>query len=202
MLEILPKSTNHPETICRFRCDCGVEKEARISSIAKGSTRSCGCLQREVASRLAKETTTHGRAAKGHSDRTYKSWTSMIERCTNQNAINWDLYGGRGIEISPRWRESFENFLEDMGERPHGHSLDRKNNSLGYSKENCQWATPTQQGRNNRRNYMMTFNGETLCLAEWSERLKIDRHTIRMRIKYGWTVERALSTPLRGTYSA
>lgn len=80
---------------------------------------------------------------------TYRSWDSMKQRCNNKNVDQWDDYGGRGINYTQEWAR-FENFLSDMGERPEGTSLDRINNDLGYSKENCRWATKKQQQNNQK----------------------------------------------------
>lgn len=117
----------------------------------------------------------------------------MKHRCADSND---NRYGGRGISFDVRW-ESFSSFLEDMGERPAGKTLDRINNSLGYSKQNCQWATPKQQQNNRRNNVMLEFNGQTMTEAQWAERLGCNRITLKTRRRRGWTVEETLSTPIR-----
>ena len=168
---------------CRCRCDCGTVKQVRAYSLRAGTTRSCGCLY-----------TRHGYGGK-HKSGTYSSWANMISRCTNKNH-SWANYGGRGITVCKRWLK-FENFLSDMGECPLGHSIDRRDNSLGYKPGNCRWTTPKQQARNKRTNKLLTFNGETLCLIEWAEKLGMSEDVIGSRILSGWTIERALTTPLR-----
>ena len=90
---------------------------------------------------------THGMSNTG----TYLSWRGAKQRCTNPNAASYPRYGGRGIEICSRWIHSFANFLEDMGERPEGMSLDRINNDGNYEPSNCRWATPSEQNRNQRK---------------------------------------------------
>jgi hypothetical protein len=121
----------------------------------------------------------------------YGLWEGMIARCYRQSAINYHIYGGRGIFVCDRWL-SFENFYADMGDRPNGLSLERKDNDGPYSPENCTWATRTEQSNNTRRNVRLTFNGETLTITQWSSCLGIDISTIRSRIKRGMPVDRIL----------
>lgn len=110
---------------------------------------------------------------KAHYTSTYQSWQAMRQRCNNPKHRYYANYGGRGIKHCERWN-SFEMFLEDMGERPSGTSLDRKDNSLGYSPTNCQWATRTKQNRNSSQNQLITFDGQTRCLSEWCELLGLN----------------------------
>lgn len=135
----------------RCRCDCGVEIAALQQGLLSGQTRSCGCgLPRKPEyhghTRRLKE---EGRDQFGRTPE-YRVWRSMQDRCNNPNHNSFPRYGGRGIEICERWR-SFSNFLEDMGSRPSSrHSIERDDNNLGYSKDNCHWALPTEQQRNTR----------------------------------------------------
>lgn len=125
----------------------------------------------------------------------------MIQRCYDANYAGFKAYGARGINVAAAWRKSFEKFLEDMGHRPAGMTLERRDNSLGYSKENCEWATRRQQQRNRRCTVRFDFKGEHLTIAEIKERLPIDveDETIRQRIVgLGWSIEAAFTTPLRG----
>ena len=118
---------------------CGEVRNVYLSALTHAKSKSCGCLHKEVV-------TTHGHNGK----RTYKSYHSMKQRCLNSNHHAWEFYGGRGIDICNRWLLSFENFLEDMGERPEGTSLDRIDGDKGYSKTNCRWATLSEQNKNKR----------------------------------------------------
>lgn len=119
----------------------------------------------------------------------------MRARCLNPKHSFYHLYGGRGIEICERW-SSFMNFLSDMGERPKGKSLERLDNLKGYSPDNCAWRTPRQQARNRRDNRLITFNGVTRCITEWSERTGMSIIVIHYRIKHGWPLEKVFHTPV------
>lgn len=170
------------------QCDCGCQVVLTASRLTSGHTESCGCLHRAVCRfRL----TTHGRSK----DPIYRTWASMWNRCTNPNSADFAGYGARGICVCRRWK-SFENFLEDMGERPFGKSLDRIKTNKGYCPSNCRWATGIEQAQNQCTNVRLSFRGETLVLAEWARRLGFKKSTaIRRRLKSGWSVERALTTP-------
>ena len=95
----------------------------------------------------------------------------MLARCRNPNSHNYKDYGGRGITVCARWLNSFKNFLADMGERPAGHSLDRKNNNGNYNKNNCRWATRSVQLKNKRNNVLLSFQGRTQVLVDWARNL-------------------------------
>jgi hypothetical protein len=135
----------------RCLCQCGNFCDVDGSSLIQGLTSSCGCLhlenllQRPPALR-------HGHASASDNSPTYVSWRHMWERCTNENAINFQNYGGRGITVCRRWR-LFEHFLDDMGERPAGTSIDRIDSDGNYTPGNCRWATPKQQADNRRAVY-------------------------------------------------
>lgn len=122
------------------QCDCGNSVTARGDSLRSGNTKSCGCIKSEIH-------TTHGMWKTPE----YESWRGMIQRCSNTKNVNYDYYGGRGITVCARWLK-FENFFEDMGKRPECLTIERMNNELGYFKENCKWASRTEQCVNQRIN--------------------------------------------------
>lgn len=127
-----------------FTCDCGGIKEAALSNVTSGQVKSCGCLAPEVASRAH---TKHGHLAGGKASPTYNSWRAMLQRCENPEHSKFKHYGGRGIKVCARWHD-FEKFKADMGERPEGTTIDRRNNEKGYTKANCRWATAAEQRAN------------------------------------------------------
>jgi len=128
--------------------------------------------------------------------RTYKSWQSMKDRCFNPKATKFPIYGALGIIVCDRWKNSFKNFLEDMGERPNRTTLDRYPNQKGnYEPGNCRWATGEQQSQNRPGLRIVTFRGKTACLAAISREFGIDCEMVRNRLRKGWTIEDALNTP-------
>ncbi len=126
------------------RCVCGKEVITSGSDLRSGHSKSCGCLRFRTASNLQ-----HGHNRAGKPSRTYQSWRTMKARCANPTEINWHRYGGRGITVCDRWQK-FENFLEDMGERPADRTLDRIDPDGNYELSNCRWATLKEQRANRR----------------------------------------------------
>jgi hypothetical protein len=151
-------ATLHGHSLWLCRCDCGVERTVLGTNLNRGLSTSCGCRRRDT---LLTHGHTVGARKKGHSP-TYTSWVAMVDRCERSTNLSWKWYGGRGIRVCARWRSSFQNFLEDMGERPTGTSLDRIDGSKGYCPSNCRWATYKEQ-RNNPTNrpYVLFTKGHT-----------------------------------------
>jgi len=139
----------------------------------------------------------NGRLMQSNSTRPeYTVWEKMIDRCENPKAKDFMRYGGRGIVVCAKWRNSFTAFFEDMGARPSPqHSIERGDNNGNYEPENCRWATRREQGRNTSRNRLLEYNGRTACLAEWAETTGLPAYVIRGRLKADWSVARTLTTP-------
>jgi len=189
-LTILSRSENSKQGQAMWLClcDCGNKHTVKSIILRRGISKSCGCL--EIESRHTNHRT-HGHTSKGTSP-TFHSWSGMMNRCTNETHISFHRYGGRGITVTPRWH-NFQNFLDDMGVKPKGLSLDRINNSLPYSHENCRWATATQQARNKTTNHLLTHNEETKCLQEWANMLGISSSSLSCRLNSGWSLHDALT---------
>lgn len=130
------------------KCDCGVETIKAGIHLVAGHTRSCGCFRDEFA---GTHSITHGHKTSGAPSPTYRTWRSMLARCHGPQKDKYKYYGGSGVSVCTEWRTSFSNFLDDMGERPDGMTLDRKDGALGYSKDNCRWATLSEQAVNRRQ---------------------------------------------------
>ena len=127
---------------------------------------------------------------------TYQSWADMKQRCYNRRSQQYKNYGARGIVVCERWYGSFAAFLADMGERPKGFTLERKDNESGYTPVNCKWATRAEQRRNQRGCLFLTLSGGTKTAEEWSREIGLDADTIRARkLKLGFTDFDALTVP-------
>lgn len=169
-------------------CDCGTKREVRRDGLKSGTSSNCGCLNTNA---LIQRQTTHGLRDCPE----YTSWYAMKERCCNPNNIGYERYGGRGIVVCSRWRNSFKNFYADMGPKPSPtHSLDRIDNNSHYSPSNCRWATLAEQARNKRTNNLLTLGDETLCITDWAKRTGIASTTLYARLKRGWSVQQTLET--------
>jgi hypothetical protein len=173
-------------------CACGGYTEVSGHNLRSGAVASCGCVFQYG------PTATHGESRHGKITREYKIWQSMITRCTNPKRNNYHLYGGRGITVCDRWRNSYEAFLEDMGRAPSKkHTLDRNDNSKGYSPDNCSWETMSRQARNRRSTRMVTYQGRTMAAIDWAEEYSIKLATLTGRLNRGWSVHQALTHPVK-----
>lgn len=173
-------------------CDCGNTTLVTTTSLGGGLTKSCGCLNDEKRKDPKIKHHTHGH----RNERIYEIWHGMKARCYNPSSDSYNNYGFRGITVCEEWKNNFQNFYDWAIKNGYQDnlSLDRKDNNLGYSPENCRWITQKEQQRNKRNNRLLTYKGETHCLAEWEEITGINRSTISTRIdKLGWTIEKALT---------
>lgn len=167
-------------------CECGKSKVYYASQLLGNDYKSCGCSQ-------FKGYPAHGKNGIPE----HKVWQSMVGRCESPSNPNKHRYAERGITVCERWRNSFNSFYEDMGPRPTSkHTLERIDNDKGYEPGNCKWATRKEQGRNRSTCHYLEFQGEKLSVVEWAERIGVKPETLHGRLRNGWSVEKALTTPL------
>jgi len=172
-------------------CECGRFTTILASTFTNGKHHSCGEC-RDYAFGDGKKNPTFFPVSWRP---TLESWRSMINRCYSRRASSWDHYGGRGIIVCDRWLNSFSAFVDDMGLRPSGMSIDRIDVNGHYCLENCRWLTPEGQARNTRKTRFLTAYGSTRMLREWSAITGVGTTTIRERLCRGWSPEDAVSVP-------
>ncbi|MDP2159282.1 MAG: hypothetical protein Q8K02_02270 [Flavobacterium sp.] len=165
-------------------CRCGTQRNVLKYTLLNGSSKSCGCLQRE---NVSKKATKHGLAKTP----LYKVWGAMKQRCYNPKDKGFINYGGRGITICKRW-DNFVNFYKDMGSRPKGMMLERIKNDGNYEPNNCKWATRKEQNRNSRHNRMIIYQGQQKCLNEWAYILGVKYQTLTYRLE-NYSIEKAFT---------
>ncbi len=167
-------------------CDCGNRRIVSTGEPNAGRAHSCGCMK-----------LSNGRFLKSgiSKTKTYRIWSTMLARCRTGSQTSYPRYGAVGISVCERW-SNFENFLFDMGEAPHGMEIDRIDSSGNYEPGNCRWATRSQNARNKRNNVYLTLNGETKLLLEWAKQYNLSVSLLRVRLRLGWAVERAILTPV------
>jgi hypothetical protein len=167
-----------PENLIRGKRDCAICHRER----EKARNRKNG----------AKPSTAKDRKGLSHT-RAYKIWSKMIARCYNINNDNYRFYGGRGISVCDRWKNSFELFLLDMGQPPIGLSLDRKNTFGNYEPNNCRWATKAEQMRNMRNNVFVTYQKETFTVSELARKCEMSTAKLWKRLfEYHWSIDEAV----------
>jgi hypothetical protein len=180
---------NNTTWLCQ--CDCGNQKSINRTGLVKGTTRSCGCLQKEMVRdlKLSHNLSSH---------RLHRIWFAMVQRCANKDNKNFPNYGGRGITVCEEWLDflSFYKWANDNGYSD-SLTIERTNNDGGYSPSNCVWATKKQQARNKRNVPTVEYRGELKTIVQLCEEHNIHRETFRSRIDSGWTLEDALTKPVR-----
>lgn len=196
---LLSVSTEERSTPGRRRwlclCDCGGQIVATTGELRSGCVSSCGCVSPE---KRRTSTLRHGDNRAGKRSKEYKIWAGMKARCHNEKDAAYPGYGGRGITVCERWRNSFECFLKDMGRAPDGHSIDRIDNDGGYEPTNCRWATQAQQARNTRR----TIRVNGMALIDACEAAGVSYSAAQARLSRGATIEQAMSPLKGGAYRA
>lgn len=174
-------------------CDCGVTKLVNSNSLIKGTSRSCGCLNRET---LIANKTTHGEYRDYKTSPEMQAFRRAMARCKNPKNKSYYRYGGRGIRFC---FTSFAAFILDVGRRPSSdHSLDRKNNNGNYEPGNVRWATAQEQARNRRTGKLLNALGETHLLCEWQDITGLKEGTIRQRLKSGWCPDCVVTVKVKG----
>lgn len=169
-------------------CECGREANVRGGNLRNGHTTQCVPCSNSI------KNTTHGQSRTSE----YKIWVKLRRRCQNPEEPSYPWYGGRGILVSPEWDSSFDAFISSMGPRPSPeHTVERKNNALGYSSENCKWATRIEQARNKRSNRILTVDGVSKCAAEWGSQVGVSGSAIIQRVNSGWDHKRAIFQPFK-----
>lgn len=178
-------NNKHRKRLIRCKCDCGNEVVIVRSSITRKDeekrTKSCGCARRESMLRVH---TKHGMAKRGNETPTFSVWKDMHRRCRNKTRADYKYYGGRGIIVCDRWGD-FKNFLDDMGERPPGMTIDRIDTYGNYEPLNCRWITIQEQQNNRRSCVYIEHDGRTLNMKQWARELGITYYVMQKKIKDG-----------------
>lgn len=173
----------------KCQCECGNISRVKTGDLKNGNTKSCGCTTKNTKHNLSKTSE-------------YVAWTDMKGRCNNSNYKNYKDYGGRGIKVHERWLNSFENFIEDMGNKPSkNYSLDREDNDGDYTPDNCRWVTIREQNLNKRNTLLFEYNNVAKPLSKWCEELNLNYREIKRRIKTKkWDINMVLSIPTSKPY--
>lgn len=195
-LSVISRADNSKsgKAMWKCRCDCGNKVIVDGYSLRSGNTKSCGCLQREI---VISKNTKHGKSK----TQLYRVYRHMKERCFSEADKRFPDYGGRGITICDEWlgRDGFQNFYEWSLRNGYANdlSIDRKDVDGNYCPENCRWVNMKVQQNNRRNNHILEYKGESKTLSEWSAVTGIKSLTILNRLKLGWSVEKALTEPVR-----
>ena len=181
------KSTGHNNSVWQCRCRCGTVRTFYKQQLTKYPNVNCGC---QTARLLSERHRKHGKSK----SLVYKAWAAMKDRCFNPANTHYYAYGGRGISVCDRWRDSFDSFLADMGDRPDGFTIERIDTNGDYEPGNCRWASRKEQQNNRRCNVRLEIDGVTKTISEWSEYSGVHRSVVVSRIRRGWTARDAVFT--------
>lgn len=179
---------------CKCECDCGtIVPRVLLRSLLTGNTKSCGCLNKKL---TIERNFKHGDKTRNSHNRLYNIWNDMNRRCSNPNRKGAKNYVNKEITVCEEWKD-FDKFK--IWALNNGYSddltIERKNNSLGYNPENCTWILKSEQSKNRTTNHYITFNNETKTLTDWAKEKNIKRTTLNSRLRRGWSIEKALTTP-------
>ncbi len=178
-LTVIKKDNSKERIYWICNCNCGTQNVSiRSNRLKSGLTKSCGCYQKEE---VSKSNTKHGMSE----TKEYNTWENIISRCINSNNNQYKYYGGRGITICNRWKDSFENFYEDMGPRPGPeYSIDRIDNNGNYESSNCRWTTHKEQMRNTRKNVINNMEEANQLRNLYKEGISRENLAIRFGCSY------------------
>lgn len=184
----------HRNILWKCKCDCGNECIVPAGRLRGGHTNSCGCLSRD---NVIKRNTRNFTTLRSKNERLYYRWAGIKQRCTNPNHSRYKDYGGRGITICDEWLfyEPFYAWAMENGYEE-GLEIDRINNNIGYSPDNCRFVNRISNSRNKRNNVFLELNGRRFTISEWSEISGIDQKIIQKRLKRGWDAGAAIFAPL------
>ncbi len=173
------------------RCDCGNVVPVFSTNLLRRPNGSCGCDSKR---KISLANSTHGLSKHP----IHATWIGMLGRCYTKTNTIYKYYGGRGIEVLEPWKSSFQSFFDDMFPSwAEGLTIERNDSNGPYCKDNCRWATMTEQANNKGDNVAMTLNGKTQTVAQWTREMGFfSEGTIRSRLKRGWSDEDALTKPL------
>lgn len=163
------------------RCDCGNEVKVRGMNLTSGNTTSCGCYNIE---KIKEAHTVHGHNTKSGATSEYVAWNNVRSRCHEVNSTSFKDYGARGIQMCQRWKDSFVNFLSDMGLKPTAaHSIERRDTNGDYEPSNCYWGTDEQQRRNKRNNHWIEYEGRKMIISDWAVEFGAFEENLRRMMK-------------------
>jgi len=184
LLTVVGRNGTYPNGQAKWlcQCQCGEQRDVSGSILRRGKQTACGCQKGGVV--------THGRT----DSPMFNVWQSMIARCSNPRNTRYHRYGGRGIKVCERWQK-FENFLEDMGERPDGMTIERKENDGNYEPSNCKWATRNEQAKNTSRNRFIETSRGRMVVADAARLAGVTPGTISYRLKHGVAGESLFAPP-------